>query len=165
MEFETIFNTTEKAKTEKPKAYAPDNVSVKKVRKKSAPIYVDKAFRSNDMNWVLFTLILAFNAFVFSAVFDNCVTAITKDIKAIISALYGIGVSILIAKILFHQDWKKANLLSPALICLYVNAIFAGFALTMDTANIIQKNVVAYLLVCIPIAGLLVLVVIMNNED
>lgn len=162
------FETPEKTATSRNlRGYAKTNIERR--RKVYAPVYVDKTFRSNDMTWIIFVLLLLFNVLVFSSAFlIVCPQGLTKnnDFRHFESIIYGLATAFLIAKILFHQNWRKVKFWSPGPIVLYLNLFFSATYLDLFEVPLSQ-NVWAMklLLVTTPVLGFIMMVLILQSES
>lgn len=140
----------------------------KVVRNKPAPqpLYLDSTFKSNDMNWLIFGLILVFDFMVFVASYKLALpTGLGgADFAQVEGIVYALLMVLLIAKVVFHQNWRVAEIHSPGPMVLIVNFMIG--ILLIDPFQIMYKVVIMKILICLlPILALAVMVMLLQREE
>lgn len=136
------------------------------VRKSTPPIPIDKAFRSAEMSWIIFLFILLFNILVFFKAFLKInPTGVSNTSAEIDAMIYALGNGLLLAKILFHQNWNKAHLVSAGPIAIYFNAIFLLVHLDFFSLGTLHITMMKLLLVIMPVIGLMSMIITLSVSE
>jgi hypothetical protein len=136
------------------------------VRKSTPPVPIDRAFRSIEMSWIIFLFILLFNILVFNKAFLKVIpTGISNTNAELDAIIYGLGNGLLLAKILFHQNWNKAHLVSAGPVAIYFNALFLLVHLDFFNLGTLHTAIMKLLLVIMPVIGLMSMIITLSNSE
>lgn len=139
------------------------------VRKKATqPIHIDSAFKSGDMNWFIFGLLLLFDTLIFGASYNKALPQglVGKELIFLESLLYSLPNVLMIVKICFHQDWARLEWHSPATIALIINLLVAvALIQPLDMGYYWQKIILRFLVCVAPLVCLALTISILQRKE
>ncbi len=147
------------------RASAPSITRAQRQPRIMKPVYADSTFKSNGMSWLILLLLIAFDVVVFSAAFLQVVPKqISKDFQVLASLLYGLAITLLVFKVLFHETWQSAKFKSFGSVILTINFMF--IANYFDVFHLsFQVWLLKALLVVMPTFGIFAIIVVMQSNN